>query len=695
MVIRSRRKVKNSRRSRLLLLCVALVVVAGVAGGIRYKQEIAALSHRLSFWQAKSTEKKKNERGIIYDRNFKELALSLDRVSVYVRPRELVDVHESAEQLAAVLGMREQELLGRLDKDAQRIWLARNISLEEEKAITDLHLPGVFLDREQVRYYPYKGIAAHVIGFADQNMGLAGAEHYYNRLLSQVSISQEEFPHIDLAGHSRTGVSGQHLALTIDLKIQDFLEKYVAALGGKHEGVEIAAILMETETGAIVANANFPSFDPNIFYQYKKKILTNILLEPMVIPLGIRDFFKDSALLQADWDRYEQCYPWSITAGTADAGSALRLWERSGLRALPELDFSADAGHELPRVGGGKDGAGAMNNNADVAGPEKKSAAPGETTGALPVEATPIQILLGMNYLLNGGHQVLPHVLDRVLERNGEHEYPFRMSVTGVASPSKVLSAGRTQDSASAEIWRLFKAKGHKGVLDSVFIDAQGFSRPPADAGQGRPSVAGAKDGAEATAGQGRPSVAGAKDGEYVRNRIMFALLPADKPELILMVIARQPYLEPSFASAKDGWDLAGSVGKILPSMVALQQVHKNLSDMMSMSERKESNYQQRQEKKSSAGLETTLESHHPLMPDLVGMSLRRALRLLQDDKVKIRIQGTGRVVAQNPSAGTPLDGVKECLLTLKKDEKIDKATPARSQTVTDGKIKNKVESKK
>lgn len=677
MVIQSRRKVKNSGRSRRVLLCVALVVVAGVAGGILYKQEIAALAHKLSFWQTKSTERKKNERGTIYDRNFKELALSLDRVSVYVRPRELVDVHESAEQLAAVLGMREQELLGRLDKDAQRIWLARNISLEEEKAITDLHLPGVFLDREQVRYYPYKGIAAHVIGFADQNMGLAGAEHYYNRLLSQVSISQDEFPHIDLAGHSRTGVSGQHLALTIDLKIQDFLEKYVAALGGKHEGVEIAAILMETETGAIVANANFPSFDPNIFYQYKKKILANILLEPMVIPLGIRDFFKDSALLQADFDRYEQCYPWSIAAGTADAGSAFRLWERSGLRALPELDFSADAGHERPSVGGDREGAAVMNNNAAIAGPEKKSMAPGETAGALPVEATPIQILLGMNYLLNGGHQVLPHVLDRVLERNGEHEYPFRLSVTGAASPPKVLSAGCTQDSASAEIWRLFKAKGHKGVLDSVFLDAQGLSLPPADAGQGRLSVA------------------GAKDGEYVRNRMMFALVPAEKPELILMVIARQPYLEPSFASAKDGWDLAGSVGKILPSMVALQQVHKNLSDMMSMSERKESNYQQKQEKKSSAGLETMLDSHHPLMPDLVGMSLRRALRLLQDDKVKISIQGTGRVVAQSPSAGTSLDGVKECLLTLKKDEKIDKATPARSQTVNDGKIKNKVEGKK
>ncbi len=690
MVIQSRRKAKKSGRSRLAVLCVALVVVVGVVGGVLYKQEITGLARKVFFGQAKATERKKNERGIIYDRNFKEMALSLDRVSVYVRPRELEDIHGSAEQLATVLGMREQELLGRLEKDAQRIWLAKNISLEEEKAITDLHLSGIFLDREQVRYYPYKGVAAHVIGFADQNMGLAGAEHYYNRLLSQASISQDEFPHIDLAGHSRTGISGQHLALTIDLKIQDFLEKFVTSIGGGHEGVEIAAILMETETGAIVANANFPSFDPNIFYQYKKKLLANILLEPVVIPQEIRGFFQDAALLQADWDRYEQGYPWSIAAGTVDAGSELRLWERLGLSAVPDLDFSVQADHGRPgqragsetlSVAGAKDSAGTTNGKGNFVGIGKKAVAPEKATGTMPVEATPIQILLGMNYLLNGSHQVLPHVLDRVLERNGEHEYPFRLSVIGETPISAALPAGRTQAShpASAEIWRLFKARGHKGVLDSVFVDTREFSFQPVEAGT--------------TAGQ---SAAGdGKDGEYVRNRMMFALLPAEKPELILMVIVRQPYLEPSLASAKDVWDLAGPAGKILPSMVALQQVHKNLSDMMSMSERKGSNYQQEQKKKALAGLETVLESHHPLMPDLGGMSLRRALRLLQDKKVKIRIQGTGRVVAQSPSAGIPLYGVKECLLTLKKDEKADKTAPAKSQTVSDGKIKNKAESKK
>lgn len=657
MVIQSRRRGKKSGRGGLAVLCVVLAVAAAFAtGAVLYRQEIAGLVHQLSSGREKVAEKKKNVRGTIYDRSFKELALSLDRVSLYVRPREMEDVHGSAERLAAALGMNEQELLERVDQDTQRVWLAKNISLEEEKVVADLHLPGVFLHREQVRYYPYKGVAAHVIGFADRNMGLAGAEHYYNRLLDQASISQDDFPHVDLQGHYKTGISGQHLVLTIDLKVQDFLEKYVAALGAVHENAEIVTLLMETETGAIVANAGFPSFDPNIFYQYKEKTLANILLEPVAIPGAIRSFFQDAALLQANLACYEQLYPWSVAAGAADSVTALQLWERMGLSVLPDLDFSAQA------VQGG------------VAGSDVKARPPADGAGVPPLQATPMQILLGMNYLLNGGRQVVPHVLDRILERNGAREYFFRSSVTGDGEgpPGAVggmdggngEGGGTLAPPAAAEMWRLFKAQGHKGTLDSVVVDIPELTVRPVE-----------------------------KGGEYLRTRMMFVLLPADKPELILMVLVRQPYLEPSLASAKEELDLVGPAGKILPSMVALQQVHKNLSDMMSMSERKEGNYQQEQEKKSvAAGLETVLEQHHPLMPDLTGMSLRRALRLLQDKKVKVRIEGSGRVVAQSPRAGMSLGGVKECLLTLKKDEHADQEQSARGQSESAGKTKNKIE---
>ncbi len=620
-----------------------------------YKQEIAGLTRMLLPEQAQVPDKQ-NTRGTIYDRKFKEIAVSLDRVSVYVRPRELADIHESANQLAAVLGMNEQELLGRLDQDIQRIWLAKDISLEEEKAVSDLDLPGVHLHQEKVRYYPYKDTAAHIIGFADHNIGLAGTEHYYNRLLDQASISQDDFSQVNLEGHYKTGISGQHLVLTIDLKIQDFLEKYVEALAVAHEGVEIATLLMETDTGAIIASANFPSFDPNIFYQYKKENHANILLEPIAIPQTIQRFFQDAALLQVDWARYKEVYPWSIMAGSIAHGHESRVLDQLGWTALPELDFAVQSGR-------GKG-----------SGPEKGPEASGIAFADIPVTATPMQLILGMNALLSG-HQVMPHVLDRVLERNGDREYFFKPSgpgdrlghvdVSEAKADTTWEPSGPNTPAVMAETWKLFRAQGQKGVLDSVFIDMhdlffQGYQLA---------SVPAAAD---------LPAIIMTRGGEYLRSKMMFALLPKDKPELILMVVVRQPYLEPSTASANNIFDLAGPAAKILPSMVALHQVHKNISDMMSLSEKEEGNYHHEQENKALVELQTILEQQQLVMPDLYNLSLRRALHLLQDKKIKIKIAGTGRVVIQHPAAGTSLAGVQECLLTLKKDKKAGKGISLR-----------------
>ncbi|KAF0187820.1 MAG: cell division protein FtsI/penicillin-binding protein [Desulfobulbaceae bacterium] len=639
MAIQSRRVIKKSRRGFVVLwmMLIGLVGIVGVA--VYYKQEIPGLVQKaLSVFsrQDKGAEKKKNGRGTIYDRSFREMALSLDRVSVYVRPRELEDPQLSAERLAIALGMSEQEILDRFDKEVQWVWLAKDISLEEEKAVADLNLRGVSLHREQIRSYPYKKIAAHILGFADHNMGLAGVEQYYNRLLDQTSIGQDDFPQVDLQGHYRTGGHGQHLVLTIDLKIQDFLEKYVAALGAAHEGVQVAAVLMGTETGSIIANAHFPSFDPNVYYQYGNESLANILLEPMVIPRDILRFFQEAALVQTAADCNNQRCPWSIVAGSVDSGNVSRWWEQLALNAQPELDFSA------------------QNNGGETNRNEQPAGAPVGVSGAVPVQASPMQILLGINALVNEGHKVVPHVLERVLERTGDREYAFRDLKAG-----KMDTANSSL--ASVETWQLLKARAHTGVLDSALVDVQGLSFQ---------------------------SVLN-KGGEYHRNRLLVAIVPGDKPELTLMVLMRQPYLEPSTPSVKGGPGLAGSAEKILPSMMALQQVHKNLSDMMSMSERKESNYQQQQEKKKLAKLETILKEQHPVMPDLSGLSMRKALRLLQDKNVKVRIQGTGRVVGQSPLAGKPLTDVKECRLTLKKDDNIVSkvSAPPKVHTVRDQKV--------
>jgi cell division protein FtsI (penicillin-binding protein 3) len=253
-------------------------------------------------------------------------------------------------------------------------------------------------------------------------------------------------------------------------------------------------------------------------------------------------------------------------------------------------------------------------------------------------------MLVAMNAVLRNGptldtRVVHPHVLDRVVERNGENEYPFRSRAGRDSLVEQAPSAMVTESG------RLLTAQGQKGVLDSVFLEDEFVEIRPVPTGS-----------------------------TYRRTRIMLGAVPADTPELSLLVVVRRPFLEPSsLATKKDEGkelDLSSPVVKILPTMVALQQVHKNIADMMSRSERMASNYQQTQKPKKETALATMLAEEALLMPDVVGLSMRKALRVLQDKKIKVRIQGTGRVVSQSPSAGMPLAKVQECRLSLKKDEK-------------------------
>jgi stage V sporulation protein D (sporulation-specific penicillin-binding protein) len=104
-------------------------------------------------------------RGTIYDRNYKEFAISYERVSVYANIREIEDVNQVIGPLSAILETSESDLYGRMGKGRLRVWLARDISQEQEDEIKNSILQGVHLHREHIRYYPQGESAAHLIGF--------------------------------------------------------------------------------------------------------------------------------------------------------------------------------------------------------------------------------------------------------------------------------------------------------------------------------------------------------------------------------------------------------------------------------------------------------------------------------------------------------------------------------------------------
>ena len=617
MARRSRLKTKDNRRRRLWLLLIFLLFLGGAAGiGTVYKQQLTNL---IDIWRETfpaETRTADTNRGTIYDRNFKELARTLERVSLYARPREVKDIPETARLLSEVLALSESEIIARMERDSHLVWLRRDIDQEEEEVVANLNLPGIYLHREVARNYPQQEYASHLIGYSENDLGFAGVEHYYNRLLNQDRVRQEDFPAIDLKGLEQTGTKGHDLILTLDMKIQAILEKYVKSLGEKMGNGHISSLLLDTAQGKIIAGASYPSYNPNSAWQHENEILENLILTPMVVPEEIRNFFREASLLQSGWEQSTQVYPWSLVSDKVDVGSQLRLWDRLQLTTAIHVDFS-----------GGKKQATSI--------PQFEGTRPALDLGAVPKTATPLKVLLGISHLLNGGKKIQPHILDRIMEHPEQREYYYDI-FHGESQGRNVFPS-----LVSRELQNLLRIQGRRGVLGSTALSGETVSLVLNDFG-----------------------------GSYVRDRMALIVIPAEQPEMILLLVARDEELKVPESAAAGSGSLCDRIDTILPSMVALQQVHRNLADMVEFAEGEEQNFKGGTDDKpgKAENLAGMLEKQIKSMPDLTGLSLRKSLRLLQSAEVNVTVRGTGRIVFQSPKAGEKLEKGDRCMLTLKID---------------------------
>ncbi len=599
-----------------MVLFLFLFVLAGV---LLFAVDEKRFKEILDFAEGLTSGEKSSSpviRGTIYDRNFKQLAISLERVSLYARPRELKGPGEIAVNLAEILGVDEGELLENLQKDSQMVWLERDLSREEEQLIRDISPPGIYFYKEQARYYPAKESAAHLVGFSEDGRGLAGLEYRYNQLLNQRDIGQEEIPYIDLGGESSTGESGFDIVLTLDLKIQSHLRKLVEELGSYYQNSQVASLLIEPESGSLIASANFPSYDPNRFWDYKKNDLSTILFDPLVIPQDLRLFFRDIASLQAGLEKNSRVDRWVSPGEVGDLGSQFRLWERLGFSAPMQFDFF------------GKSHQGVFLNEEDIVSSQHRDC------GTVPLISTPIHLLLAFSQLLNGGKEIFLHSLESILEQGGEKEFSYVPVLEGGVQKQLVSPL------ISGEAGRLLVSMGKTDSLGSVSLTGEDVAIKPVPGGH-----------------------------EYVRNEVLITALPPVNPELVLILVIKKPFLEPA-GKEKKSLDLIRKISAILPAMAALQLVRSNFSGMLEVAERPDDNYQKGKRSKGqvSKSQDLIIEHHSPLMPDLQGKSLRKALRLLQDKEIRVEIQGTGRVVSQQPAPGTSLKKQDKIVLILARD---------------------------
>lgn len=271
MYERPRRATSNNRR----LVAVGLVLVLGwtmigyrltVVQGAR-ADEFAArgLDQRL---QRRTLPA---DRGTIFDRDGRELAVTIDSVSVYANPREMADPDAAALALAPLVGRNVRDLAQELSGGSAFVYLARQLDPEDAEPIRAADIPGVYFLTEPKRVYPTEALAVHVVGFvrSADNVGLEGLELQYDEALAgtpgELLVERDPAGLVIPQGEYQVepAVQGSDLFTTIKVEIQYAAEQALAR-GLERTGASSGSVVvLDPTTGEILAMVNLPNYDPN------------------------------------------------------------------------------------------------------------------------------------------------------------------------------------------------------------------------------------------------------------------------------------------------------------------------------------------------------------------------------------------------------------------------------------------------
>jgi len=245
------------------------------------------------------------KRGTIYDTNIKELAISIDVASIAAYPPKIKNAQATAKSLSRVLKINRKSLVKKLASNKKFVWIKRKATPKEAEAVRNLKIAGIDFMSEHKRFYPNKTLAAQMLGFTDiDDHGLEGIEFYYNSYLQGAASKYTVLK--DALGRSfdaekTTGLnySGNNLILTIDSVIEYIMEKALEEAVTKFSAKSGMAIVMAPKTGAILALAHYPFFNPNAINDFNQKIWRNRIITDPFEPGSTMKIFAAAAAIES------------------------------------------------------------------------------------------------------------------------------------------------------------------------------------------------------------------------------------------------------------------------------------------------------------------------------------------------------------------------------------------------------------
>ncbi|WP_138493222.1 stage V sporulation protein D [Paenibacillus pinistramenti] len=567
------------------------------------------------------------KRGEITDRNGTALAYNVTTPTIVAIPVQIKDKPGTARKLAPLLGMTEEQVLSTISKRQSSVFLkpgGRKITMEKAQQIRDLALPGIVVAEDNKRYYPYGGLAAHILGFTGiDNQGLTGVEKKYDSQLRGIPGSISFLS--DAAGRLMPGSDekytepkdGLTMQLTIDKSIQSIMERELdkAMTDLKADGAW--SIAMNPKNGEILAMASRPGYEPANYQSYSSEVYNRNLpiwmtYEPgstfKIITLAAALEEKQVNLLN---DRFFD--PGYVKVG----GATLRCWKRGGHGSqtfLQVVENSCNPGFVALGQKLGKDtlfkyiknfGFGSKT-GIDLGGEENgilfkpSQVGPVElatTAFGQGVSVTPIQQVAAVSAAINGGNLYKPHVTKAWINPDtGETVQQIEPELV-----RKVIS-----ESTSSQIRSALESVVANGTGGNAFIDGYRV---------------GGKTGTAQKVINGRYSA-----NEHIVSFIGFA--PADDPQIVVYTAVDNP----------EGIQFGGVVAAPI-----VKNIMKSSLEYMGIQPRTD-----QLSKKYKYGETPTVT-----VPDLVGQSVEDIYEDMNSNFMLAKSGAGSYVISQAPKAGS------------------------------------------
>jgi cell division protein FtsI (penicillin-binding protein 3) len=425
----------------LLLLCgFGVVLFRLVTLQVLQAAELSVKADR----QHQKTVSLEGARGTIVDRHGKVLAMNMEVPSVFGVPNTVDSPLKTARQLSPILHVRTDELERKLRQDRRFVWLARKLDPEQGRRLDRLSLDGIGVVMEGRRFYPKGPLLAHVLGFSGMDgEGLEGIEHRYEPYLhgeKRMMVLQR-----DALGHTvfpkgmteRSPTPGHSLTLTIDEVIQYIVERELEDAVGRARAKSGTMIVLDPKTGAVLAMAVSPRFDPNAVSalsrdRWRNRALTDAyepgstmkammaaaaieerVVRPNTMVFGERGHMTVANTVIHDherlgWVSFAQVIQKSSNIGAAKTGMA--LGEQRLYRYLQAFGFGQRTEIDLP-----EEGAGLVRNPKDWGRRSVASISIGQEIGV-----TPLQMVSAVAALANGGVLMKPYVVSEIRDAEGQ-----------------------------------------------------------------------------------------------------------------------------------------------------------------------------------------------------------------------------------------------------------------------------------